>query len=128
MLNYDGENSSRQSSEMASETPTLCSTSIVLVLSPWVWTSQMVLVVKNQPVNAGDIRESTSSTPRLGRVPVGGHGNLLQCSCLNNAFDRGAWQGYSPWGQKGLYNLKSFPGLSHSQNKLALFCWNYSLT
>ena len=23
---------------------------------------------------------------------------------------------------------KSFPGLSHSQYKLALFCWNYSLT
>ena len=27
-----------------------------------------------------------------------------------------------------LKKKKSFPGLSHSQYKLALFCWNYSLT
>ena len=24
----------------------------------------------------------------------------LQCSCLENPMDRGAWQGYSPWGRR----------------------------
>ena len=28
----------------------------------------------------------------LGRFPGGGHGNLLQYSCLENPMDRGAWQ------------------------------------
>ena len=27
-----------------------------------------------------------------GRSPEGGHGNLLQYSCLENPMDRGAWQ------------------------------------
>jgi len=28
----------------------------------------------------------------LGRCPVGGHGNPVQYSCLENPVDRGAWQ------------------------------------
>ena len=43
----------------------------------------MALVVKNPPTNAGDIRD-TSSIPGSGRSPVGGHGNPLQYSCLEN--------------------------------------------
>ena len=27
-----------------------------------------------------------------GRAPAGGHGSPLQCSCLENPMDRGAWQ------------------------------------
>ena len=50
----------------------------------------MALVVKNPPTNAGDIRD-TSSIPGSGRSPVGGHGNPLQYSCLENPMDRGAW-------------------------------------
>ena len=46
------------------------------------------LLVKNPPGNAGDL----GSIPRLGRSPRGGHGNLLQYSCLENPMDRGAWQ------------------------------------
>ena len=53
-------------------------------------TSQVVLVVKNPPANAGDIRDA-GLIPGLGRSPGGGHGNLLQYSCLENAMDRGAW-------------------------------------
>ena len=53
--------------------------------------SQVVLVVKNPPANAGN-RRDMSSTPGLGRSPGGGHGNPLQCSCLENLMDRGAWQ------------------------------------
>ena len=36
--------------------------------------SQVVLVVKNPPANAGDIRDM-GSTPGLGRVPGEGNGN-----------------------------------------------------
>ena len=52
--------------------------------------SQVALVVKNPPPNAGDIRD-VGSIPGLGRSPGGGHGNPLQCSCLENCMDRGAW-------------------------------------
>ena len=51
----------------------------------------MVLVVKNLPANAGDIRD-TGSIPGSGRSPGGGHGNPLQYSCLKNPMDRGFWQ------------------------------------
>ena len=54
------------------------------------WVSQMVLVVKNPPVNAGDIRD-TGSVPGLVRYPGGGDGNPLQYSCLKNPMNRGAW-------------------------------------
>ena len=52
---------------------------------------QVALVVKNLPVNAGDIRD-TDSIPGLGRSPVGGNSNPLQYSCLENPMDRGTWQ------------------------------------
>ena len=45
-----------------------------------VWASQVVLVVKNLPANAGDIRD-TGSIPGWGRSPGGGNGNPLQYSC-----------------------------------------------
>ena len=54
------------------------------------WASQVVLVVKNLPANAGDIRD-TGSIPGSGRAPGGGHGNPLQYCCLENPMDRGAW-------------------------------------
>ena len=51
----------------------------------------MVLEVKNPPTNAGDIRH-LGLIPGSGRSPGGGHGNLLQYSCLENSTDRGAWK------------------------------------
>ena len=51
------------------------------------WASQVALVVKNPPANAGDL----GSIPGLGRSLGGGHGNPLQYSCLENAMDTGAW-------------------------------------
>ena len=47
-------------------------------------------MVKNPPANAGDIRD-TSSVPGLGRSSGGWCSNPLQCSCLENPTDRGAW-------------------------------------
>ena len=51
----------------------------------------MVLVVKNPPAKAGDIRD-TGSVPGLGRSPGEGNGNPLQYSCLEYPMDTGAWQ------------------------------------
>ena len=45
-------------------------------------------VVKNPPVNAGDM----GSVPELGRCPGKGNGNPHQYPCLGNSMDRGAWQ------------------------------------
>ena len=53
--------------------------------------SQVVLMVKNLPANAGDKRE-VCSIPGLGRSSGGGHGNLLQYSCLENPVDKRARQ------------------------------------
>ena len=50
--------------------------------------SQVALVVKILPANAGDIRD-TGSVPGSGRAPRGEHGNPLQYSCLENLMDRG---------------------------------------
>ena len=52
--------------------------------------SQVVLVVKNLPANAGDVREA-GSIPGSGRSPGGGNSNPFQYSCLENPMDRGAW-------------------------------------
>ena len=48
-------------------------------------------MVKNLPANAGDAGD-VGLIPGSGRCPGGGHGNLLQYSCLINPMDRGAWQ------------------------------------
>ena len=50
-----------------------------------------MLVVKSPSANAGDVGD-VSFIPKSGRSPRGGHGNPLQCSCLENPMDRGAWQ------------------------------------
>ena len=52
--------------------------------------SQVTLVVKNLPVNAGDSRD-VSSIPGSRRSPGGGHGNFLQYFYLENPVYRGAW-------------------------------------
>ena len=54
------------------------------------WGFPEVLVVKNLPANAGNIRDM-GSIPGSGRSPGGGHGNPLQYSCLEKPMDRGAW-------------------------------------
>ena len=55
------------------------------------WASQVVLVVKNPPANAEDVRDAGSISGSE-RLPGGGHGNPLQYFCLENPMDRGAWQ------------------------------------
>ena len=53
--------------------------------------SQVALIVKNLPINAGDIRDA-GSIPGSGRSPGGGRGTPLQYSCPENPMDRGALQ------------------------------------
>ena len=52
--------------------------------------SQVALVVKKPPANEGDLRDA-ALIPGWGRSPGEGNGNPLQCSCLENPMDRGAW-------------------------------------
>ena len=53
--------------------------------------SQVVIVVRNSPASAGDIRDG-SLIAGSGRSPGGRHGNLVQYSFLENHTDRGAWR------------------------------------
>ena len=55
------------------------------------WASQLTPVVKNLPTNTGDITD-VSSIPGSGRSPGGGHGNPLQCSCLEHPMEWRAWR------------------------------------
>ena len=50
----------------------------------------MVLVIKNAPTNAGDIRD-VGSIPGSGRFPGEGNGDPLQYSRMENLMDSGAW-------------------------------------
>ena len=52
--------------------------------------SQVALMVKNPPANAGDVTD-TGLIPGSERFSGGGHGNPLQYSCLKNPTDRGVW-------------------------------------
>ena len=51
---------------------------------------------KESTCNEGDL----DSIPGLGRSPLGGHGNPLQYSCLENPHGHMSLEGYSPWGRK----------------------------
>ena len=52
--------------------------------------SQVALVVKHPPANAGGVRE-VGSIPGLGKTPGEGNGNTLLYFCLENPMDRGIW-------------------------------------
>ena len=57
--------------------------------------SQVALMIKSPPANAGEIRD-TGLIPGLGRSPGAEHGNPLQYFCFKNPMHRGALVGYSP--------------------------------
>ena len=48
-------------------------------------------MVKNLPANAADAGDK-GLIPGLGKSPGEGNGNPLQCSCLENPIDKGAWK------------------------------------
>ena len=51
----------------------------------------MVLVIKSRPANAGDVEIQVQSLGREDPLEEG-MATQLQCSCLENPMDRGAWQ------------------------------------
>ena len=63
--------------------------------------SQVAIVVKNPPANAGDARDA-DPIPGLGRSLGGRNGNSFHYSCLENSMGQRSLAGYSPWGCKAL--------------------------
>ena len=53
--------------------------------------SQVVLMVKSLPANAGDFRDA-GLIPGSRRSPGGGHSTPFPYPCLENPVDRGAWK------------------------------------
>ena len=51
------------------------------------WATQVALVGKNPPANAGD-----TGSIRVGKIPWSRKRHPLQHSCLENPVDRGAWR------------------------------------
>ena len=81
--------------------------------------SQVALMVKNLPVNAGD----AGSIPWSGRSHGGGRGNPLQYSCLENPKDRGDWQA-RPWVAKTQTWLKRLSILTGFTTLSSLGWWD----
>ena len=75
-------------------------------------------MVKNLPANAGDVRDAGSIYPWVfpgwERSSGGGHGNLLQCSCLENPMDRGAWRAMAHRVAKSQIQLKRLSKAQHN--------------
>ena len=80
--------------------------------------SQVALVVKNLPANAGDLRDAGVWSLAREDPWEEGNDNPLQYSCLENPTDRGAW-----WGRTELDTTKATgvwgEGLGNN-------CWMYS--
>ena len=75
--------------------------------------SQVVLVVKNLPANAGDTRD-VSLIPGSGRSPGEVNGSPRQYSCLKNPMNRGAWQATLHGVAKSQTRLKRLISLTHT--------------
>ena len=61
--------------------------------------SQVALVVKNLPANAGDAGDK-GSIPELRRCPGGEHGSPLQYSCPEKSHRQRSLVPCTPWGFK----------------------------
>ena len=71
--------------------------------------SQVLLVIKNLPANAGDM----GLIHGLGRAPGGGHGKPLQYSCLENPMNREAWRATVHGVTKSQTQLKRLSTCTH---------------
>ena len=78
----------------------------------FVGASQVALVVKNPPTNAGDPRDA-------GSTPGGRNGNPLQYSCLENPMDGGAWWAAVHGVTKSQTRLKWLSSSSMDYQKMA---------
>ena len=55
-------------------------------------------------------------------VPGRGHGNPLQCSCLENPHEQRSLVGYSPWGLRVGHNWATKQSTHASKVMLKIFC------
>ena len=76
-------------------------------------------VVKNLPANEGATGD-VGFIPGSERSPGGGHGNLLQYSCLEDSMDREAWQSTVPGITMSWTQLNT-----HTHNDLRQLACNY---
>ena len=99
--------------------------SLLLLLLLIHWASQVALMVKNPPVNAGNIRD-VGLIPGLGRSPGGGHSNPLQYSCPENPMNREAWWATVHRVAKSQIRLKQLSMHAHTINTLIIIsCLRY---
>ena len=77
------------------------------------------LVVKNLRANAGGTGDS-HSIPGSGRSPRGGHGDVLQYSCLENPHGKRNLGGYGLWGLKELDTTEATYYMVHTHAFLSL--------
>ena len=84
----------------------------------------VVLVVKNPPANAGDLRDS-GSILGPGRSPGGGNGNPLQYSCLENPMDRKASRAIVHGVTKSQTQQNQLS--THGINRNGLYCLSFSV-
>ena len=77
---------------------------------------------KESAFSAGD----WGSIAGLGRSPGGGHGNPLQCSCMENPYEQRSQTGYSPWGCEELDTTEQASIAQHSKS-LLLFSVSHAL-
>ena len=74
---------------------------------------------KESACNVGDL----SLIPGFGRSPGGGHGNPLQCSCLEKPHGQKSLVGYSPWGCKEL-DTTEWLSTAQSMNNSLFLIWD----
>ena len=70
------------------------------------WASQVVLVVKNPPATAGNIRD-TGLIPGLGRSPAGRKWQLIPVFLPEESHGQRSLEGYGPWGCKELAMIEA---------------------
>ena len=67
--------------------------------------SSLITVLPRWPSDNKPL-DNQASIPESGRLPGGGHDNLLQYSCLENPMDRGAWWAIQSMGSQSQTQLK----------------------
>ena len=93
-----------------------------LALYVCVCVSQVALVIKNLPANAGDVR-GAGSIPGLGRYPVEENGNSLQDACLENPIDRGTWWARSKGSQKVVHDRRNLASITHTHRHTSSYIY-----
>ena len=98
------------------------SSSISFKILPNLLSKMLTQMVKNLPA-VGDL----ASIPGVGRSPGEGNGYPLQCSCLENYMDRGAWQATVQGVAKSQAWLSDFLSFQCDIWLSFTFSWYYNL-